>query len=500
MSETFTLPSQGHLPTIAVAAELPADADALIVAMLSGEDGLELPSTGLGESVDREILESLTSLQATGKPQQVVKIPAPKELDVNVVVAVGLGDGDDVDEETVRRAAGVVGRQLTGVHHAASTLNLFGLEEAITGLSLGAYTYRGRKTDEVDAAKAPLGAVTFLGDPAKDSDVVSSTVALVESVAFARDLVNTSSDALYPESYAAIAQAAGEKVGLSVEILDYEALVAGGFGGLVGVGSGSSRKPRLVRLSWNPEGATKKVALVGKGITFDTGGISLKPGAQMDHMISDMGGSASVVASVIAAARLGLKVAVTATVPMAENMPGGQAYRPGDILTQYGGKTVEVLNTDAEGRLVLADAIVRACEDQPDYLIETATLTGAQLVALGSRTSGVMGSEQFRDRVAEIGRGVGEQAWAMPFPEEIGERLKSPVADLRNITQDRFGGMMAAGMFLGEFVAEDVQWVHIDIAGPAFNTTAPYGYVCERGTGVPVRTIVATLADIADNG
>src|SRR5699024_716818 len=239
---------------------------------------------------------------------------------------------------------------------------------------------------------------------------------------------------------------------------------------------------------------------VGKGVTFDTGGISLKPGSNMDHMISDMGGAGAVVATVVLAARLGLPVPVTATIPMAENMPGSRAYRPGDVITQRGGTTVEILNTDAEGRLILADALVRACEDEPTHLIDTATLTGAQLIALGSRTPGVLGTDEFRDRVAELSREIGEGGWAMPIPEEQAESLKSPVADLRNVSNSREGGMAVAAAYLREFVSDDIDWVHIDIAGPAFNTSAPWGYNPKRATGVPVRTLLATLEDLAGSG
>ncbi len=240
-----------------------------------------------------------------------------------------------------------------------------------------------------------------------------------------------------------------------------------------------------------------KVGLFGKGFTFDTGGISIKPAANMENMTSDMGGAAAVIATVVLAAKLGLPVDVIATVPMAENMPSSTAQRPGDVLVQYGGTTVEVINTDAEGRLILADAIVRACEDEPDYLIDTATLTGAQQIALGNRTPGVMGTEEFRDRVARISQKVGENAWPMPLPSELRADLNPKVADLANVTNHRYGGMLSAGLFLKEFVADGVQWAHIDIAGPAFNTGGPFGYIGKGGTGVPVRTLIAVLEDIA---
>jgi leucyl aminopeptidase len=213
-----------------------------------------------------------------------------------------------------------------------------------------------------------------------------------------------------------------------------------------------------------------------------------------------MSGAAAVIATIVLAARLELPVTVTATVPMAENMPSDTAYRPGDVLRMYGGRTVEVLNTDAEGRLILADAIVRATEDEPDYLIETSTLTGAQMVALGLRTAGVMGSDEFRDRVAAHARACGEDGWAMPLPDHIRADLESRVADLANVTGARWGGMLVAGTFLREFVPAGLPWAHIDIAGPAFNTGKPYGYTGKGGTGVPVRTLWSVLQDIAANG
>ncbi|MCW2632516.1 MAG: cytosol aminopeptidase, partial [Pseudonocardia sp.] len=220
----------------------------------------------------------------------------------------------------------------------------------------------------------------------------------------------------------------------------------------------------------------------------------------MDAMTSDMSGAAAVIATTVLAAQLELPVTVTATVPMAENMPSATAYRPGDVLRMYGGRTVEVLNTDAEGRLILADAIVRAAEDEPDYLIETSTLTGAQIVALGTRTAGVMGSEEFRDRVAAHAKATGEGGWAMPLPEELRGDLDSKLADLANITNHRWGGMLAAGVFLREFVPDQLPWAHIDVAGPAFNTGKPWGYTGKGATGVPVRTLAAVLTDIAENG
>ena len=339
-------------------------------------------------------------------------------------------------------------------------------------------------------------------------DTLARAVITAEAVAFARDLINTAPNDLYPASFADRASAAATEAGVTVEVLDEKALAKAGYGGILGVGAGSTRPPRLVRLSYTPSKPRAKVALVGKGITFDSGGISIKPAAKMDQMTSDMSGAAGVVATIVAAARLQLPVTVTAYAALAENLPSGSAYRPGDVLRHYGGvdkngngtgtgKTVHVLNTDAEGRLVLADAIVRACEDEPDYLLETSTLTGAQVVALGGRTMGVMGTPELRDRVAELGRQTGEGGWAMPLPEHLREGLDSPLADLQNIAGSPGGGMMVAGHYLSEFVADGVKFAHLDIAGPSFNDGKPYGYTASGGTGVPVRTLLAFLRRVS---
>ena len=490
MSSEFSLPHRGVVPELSLSAEMPQDAEALVVPVFQGEDGLDLPESEFFDGVT--VRAALDMLGATGAAEEVTKVPAS----TGPIVAVGVGKRDDMDAEKLRRAAGVAARSLTGLKVVATTLGELGLAAAVEGIALGAYTYRGLKTADVPEDQQPVQKVVFLG---KDQALFDAAVITAEAVAFARDLVNAPSSHLFPESYAAIATSAAEDNGLTVEVLDDAALAEQGFGGIVAVGQGSTRGPRLVRISYAPEQLddAPTVALVGKGVTFDTGGVSIKPAANMDQMISDMGGSAAVLATIIAAARLKLNVKVTATIPMAENMPGGNSYRPGDVITHYGGTTSEILNTDAEGRLILADAIARASEDNPDYLIETATLTGAQLVALGLRTAGVMGSDAFRDRVAETGRSVGEQAWAMPIPEEMSTSMSSPVADLRNADPSRWGGMLSAGYYLGNFVGEGIEWVHIDIAGPSFNTGGAHGYTPARATGAPVRTLIAVLEGIA---
>ena len=517
-------------PAVTVASSLPKrtkDSTVLIVPVVSGQDD-DATATVVGnpfldaEAVG-EIDVALRAVGAKGGTDQVTRVVAPS-LPVASVVAVGLGkdrvgalpsqaggpprvQGGEWPTDMIRRAAGVAARSVDGTETVITTLSDLDLSAAIEGLILGAYRFTDFRSSKTAPKDAGLREITVLasqkgGVTKATKQAAERAAAIATAVATARDLVNTPPSHLYPAEFAKRAKALGDAAGLEVEVLDDKVLAKEGYGGVIGVGKGSSRPPRLVRLAHR--GATSKkaktVALVGKGITFDTGGISIKPAANMHHMTSDMGGAAAVIATVVLAAKQQLPIDVIATVPMAENMPSSNAQRPGDVLTQYGGITVEVLNTDAEGRLILADAIVRACQDEPDYLIETSTLTGAQTVALGARTPGVMGSDEFRDRVAELSQAVGENGWPMPLPEELKEDLKSTVADLANVSGSRYAGMLVAGTYLREFVADGVQWAHIDIAGPAYNTGGPWGYTGKGGTGVPTRTMFAVLEDIAASG
>ncbi|MCF8570831.1 leucyl aminopeptidase [Gordonia sp. HY002] len=502
-SNDFSARERG--PRIELTTALAKDDDVLVIGLTVPDADGEPPTLLVADNLfDDETADGVTAalgaLGATHKSGALTTIPAPASLPVSRILAVGLGDEPD-DAESLRKAAGNAIRALDGVATVASTLSAAAIGPVAEGFYLGAYRFDEFRTDKSRSDERPPSKVRLLAPKTKENRAeLDRAVAVADSVAIARDLVNTPPSHLFPAEFAERARVLGSQAGLRVEILDDTELTKAGYGGIVGVGKGSSRPPRLVRLIHEAKGSDKKVALVGKGITFDTGGISLKPAAGMEAMTSDMGGAAAVIATAVAAARLDVGVTVIATVPMAENMPSGTAQRPGDVLTQYGGTTVEVLNTDAEGRLVLADAIVRACEDEPDYLIDTATLTGAQMVALGTRTPGVLGTDEFRDRVAALSQSVGENGWPMPMPTELRADLDSRVADLANVTNHRWGGMLSAAMFLREFVADDVGWAHVDVAGPAFNSGGPWGYTAKGGTGVPVRTLVAVLEDIADKG
>ncbi|WP_052849420.1 leucyl aminopeptidase [Streptomyces avicenniae] len=487
-------------------------ADAVVVGIARGESGPVLaPGPAAASAVDEAfgggLAAALATVGAKGDKEEITKLPVPEGVPAPLVVAVGLGDvphgGDGYAPETLRRAAGAATRALAGSDHAVLALPLADDDAvaAVTeGALLGTYTFtafRGRGHE----GTAPLARITVLDPGAADATHAAAAeraLVVAEEVARTRDLINTPANALTPADFAALVASAAPEYGVEVEVLDEEALAAGGYGGILGVGQGSVAPPRLVRLAWTSEAASTTLALVGKGITYDSGGLSLKPVGANETMKCDMSGAAAVFSAVLAAARLGLPVNVTGWLALAENMPSGSAMRPGDVLTTYGGTTVEVLNTDAEGRLVLADALVRACEESPDAVVDVATLTGAMVLALGKRLFGVMANDDaFRTLLHETAEQAGEQSWPMPLPAELAESLKSTVADLKNVGE-RLGGGLTAGVFLKEFVPDGVPWGHLDIAGPAFHEGAPFGYTAKGGTGTAVRTLIRLAERAAD--
>lgn len=470
-------------------------ADALIVGLYADDENHDHVRAAGATAISMSVVELATMMGAKGRDGEVTIFPAPDGMSAKRIMTVGLGPESEATSDTIRRAAGTASRAATGFSKVVSTLALIDVAAAAQGHVLGTYDFATYKAQSKPAVEAVVLHVNTVDRVARQH--IAQAQIIAGAVQRARDFVNTAPNDLYPASFAARAGEAARNAGLNVQVLTEKALEKGGYGGILGVGSGSSRPPRLVRITYKPAKAKASVALVGKGVTFDSGGLSLKPAAGMENMTSDMAGAAAVIATVIAAAELALPVAVTATVPMAENLPSGTAYRPGDVLRMRGGKTVHILNTDAEGRLILADAITRACEDKPDYLLETSTLTGAQMVALGSQTMGVMGSAVLRDRVAELGREIGEDAWAMPLPAGLRRGLESPLADLANVSQHRWGGMLVAGHFLSEFVSQGTTWAHLDVAGPSFHGGKSTGYTSQGATGVPVRTLLATLMEIA---
>ncbi len=411
-----------------------AKVDAVVIGVTRGPKGLVLApgSDSVASALGKGLLPALTGLGATGKAEEVTRLATLGATTAPVVVAVGLGDlpakGTAYDAEVLRRATGAAVRALAGSRKVAVTLAAVGPDVAAQvravgeGALLGAYAFSRYRTTDVKHRKEPVADVVLVVPDAKDKALraaVTRAEVVAKAVRLARDLVNTPPSDLHPVELAEVARTRCGGAGVDVEVLEGKALAKGGFGGIIGVGQGSANGPRLVHLSYKggKGGSGTKVALVGKGITFDSGGLSLKPPTAMEEMKSDMGGAAAVIATMAAVAELALPVDVEAWVPMAENMPSGAAIRPSDILTFRNGMTVEVNNTDAEGRLILADAIARACEDGPDVVLDVATLTGAQLVALGARTTAVMGNDDaLRARRRRRGRPRGRALLADAAP------------------------------------------------------------------------------------
>ena len=502
----MTTPPPAPSVTLSSSAPSAVKADALVIGIAAGRGGPKLAagSGDIDKAFKKRLLPALVALGATGKAGEVTKLASLGAATAPAVVAVGLGpqpdSGGRFAPETLRRAAGSAARALAGSKRIATTLaaasgvateaDVLAVAE---GLLLGGYSFTRYRS----ATKARLQSATLLLDDARDKQLKAAAErarVVSEAVSLARDLVNTAPVDLVPADLARAASEACKPLGLKVEVLDEKALKRDGYGGIIGVGQGSSHPPRLARITYTAgRNAKATVHLVGKGITFDSGGLALKPAQSMEWMKSDMGGAAAVIATMRAIAQLKPDVNVTGWVPTAENMPSGTATRPSDVLTMRGGKTVEVLNPDAEGRLIMADCIAAAGEQSPDYIVDVATLTGAQLVALGSHVYAVMANDDdLRASIVAAAKTAGEQGWPMPLPPELRKSLDTEVADIANVGE-RNGGMMVAGIFLQEFVAPGVKWAHLDIAGPAFNTGEPHGYTLKGGTGVPVRTLVEWL-------
>lgn len=469
--------------------------DVLVVALVAGKDGAALaPDHGLPKSTVKHLGTVVSDLELAGKVGETTTLTSVPGVTAKVVVLAGLGELspslDAAALEEVRRGIGAAVRSVpkkkrTVAVAVPGTANEL-LAAVAEGAALGAYA--------VSKAGAPaaegVAEISIVGpDDAQTRAVVKRAEVVAEAVAYARDLVNMPPNLLYPESFvdSVSARAKGGKV--KVKTYDMKQLRSGGFGGIVGVGQGSVNEPRIAVLSYSPSRPKASLALIGKGITFDSGGISLKPADSMVTMKSDMAGAAAVAAAVFAIAELGLPVAVTGYLGLAENMPGHTAQRPSDVVTMRGGKTVEVLNTDAEGRMVLGDCIALASESKPDAIVDVATLTGAQVIALADTAAVMANDDAFRTRVVDVAGAAGEAVWPMPLPKELRPALESINADLAH-KGGREGGMLTAGIFLGEFVGEGIPWGHIDIAGPSFNEKAATGYDPKGGTGFGVRTLV----------
>jgi leucyl aminopeptidase len=481
------------------------------LALSSGNKGdlrIHAQSGVISPAISKALIASLVTMGAKGALDEVVKVP----LEGTLWVFSGLGtertSAPKWSHELLRRASGAAIRNLLNVESVTIALPVettAAIGAVSEGALMGSYSY----TDYRFATKAhhatALTSVNILVNSAKESGAkaaVARAAILAEEISFVRDLINMPPNDLTPDSFSQMQKKRALSAGLKVEIVNDATLRTKGFGGITAVGQASAAAPRLLHISYKPAKAKKTFAFIGKGITFDSGGLNLKPGASMWTMKSDMSGAAAVVGAIIAIAKLKLPVAVDVWAALAENMISENATRPSDIITMYGGKTVEVLNPDAEGRLVMADALVRAEEYAKktgglDGIIDVATLTGAQVVALGTHYSAVMtNNEKFSEDFLAAAQSAGENFWPMPLPEELRASLDSPVADLANIG-DRYGGMLVAGLFLREFVNPATPWLHLDIAGPSFNEHEAHGYTPTGGTGVAVRSLVRLMESAA---
>ena len=504
------------MTSLALTTRIPADlpVEALVVGSIHTPDGADLASGhGLPPKAVVHLQAVLSDLDATGRAEEVLRIVAVPGVKATSVVLTGLGEGT-TDRTTyphpvLRTAAGAALRAVRAkktVAVALPTPDVASVSAVADGAYAGCYVYDktaplkpGRRSSA--KGSAPVGAgpritvVSGAGQGRAAKDAVARAAVLGAARDWARDLVNTPPNLLFPQSFAEDVKkhTTASAARVSVSVLDEKALVKGGFGGIVGVGQGSVNPPRIVTMTWAPAGATTSVALVGKGITFDSGGLNIKPSSGMVTMKCDMAGAAAVAATVLAAAELDLPVAVTGYLCLAENMPSGTAQRPSDVVIMRDGTSVEILDTDAEGRMVLGDGICLASEKSPDWIVDIATLTGAQVVALGTDIAGVMGNEDdFRTSVVDAAGRAGEGAWAMPLPVELRAKLDTPTADIAH-KGDRDGGMLTAGLFLKEFVGEGIAWAHVDIAGPAFNDKAAKGHHPKGGTGFGVATLLSLI-------
>lgn len=490
-------------PELSVTSAPLADIEAslLVLGVTKGADGPVL----VGDAPP-ELAELLAPLGVTGAADEFRRGPVlPGGR--SPIAFVGLGS--EPGRAAIRSAAGTVGRLSSGLESIVLALPVEDdetAEAALEAAASGAYAYLAYRTGDT-SSKRPVRSIALRIPAGVDGEtVVANAAATATATHLVRDLVNEPASDLYPASFVERVRELAGDLPVELEVLDHEQLAAQGYGGILGVGSGSSRPPRLVVVRYAPTGAQKHLAVVGKGITYDSGGLSLKPPASMATMKYDMTGAATALAVVLDAARRGTPVRVTAWLCLAENMPSGTAVRPGDVLRTWNGTTVEVTNTDAEGRVVLADGLAAAAAERPDLLVDVATLTGAARVAMGERTVAVMGDEPAVDRVLAAAKRADEAMWPMPLPPELRSVLDSDVADIANAKLGHTaGGMLVAGHFLRTFVGETggegpgarIGWAHLDIAGPAYNSGSPYGGVGKGPTGVAVRTLVALTADLA---
>ena len=500
---------------ITVRSVLPSrEAGDLIVAFVPAQGGSKKknarsPLDGLDRLLGGSLGRLLKKEDFKGKKDQTASLSIMgRGVKADRLLVMGVGDIAKLGPGDIRTLAAKAARTANADKAKRLVVGIpVGLEthlrEIVEGLELGAYRFTKYMTGD-RKPKAELGQVTLcvMGDVPKDAkERIELGQTVANGVNLARDLSNEPPNLLYPDTLAAAAQAAGKDAGLKVQVFDYKEITRRGMSLLQAVGQGSERKPCMVHMSWVPPGgkATRRIAIVGKGITFDSGGLSIKPAAGMGEMKHDMSGAANVVGLMAIIGRLKPNVEVHGVLAAAENMPDGNAYRPGDVWGSLDGKSVEIINTDAEGRLILADALAYTRALEPDILVDNATLTGACVVALGNSCSGwYANNEATAEEFQSAVKGSGEQMWRLPLLEDLKDQLKSDSADLKH-TGDRWGGSISAALFLREFIGNVPNWVHCDIAGPAMGDRIR-GWDPKGGTGHGVLTFLDLIERASTKG
>ncbi|MEA2498143.1 MAG: leucyl aminopeptidase [Actinomycetota bacterium] len=466
--------------------------DALVVGAYSKEEGIEL--TDQASEVDGVLGGVLAKLADAGfkaKLGEVAIVPSTGNVAATSVAVVGLGKKEKLGASEMRRAAGNAGRRLADRSSIAWALPASAdgndlTEVTAEGSVLGSYRFTTYKSD---AKPSKLASMTFVGG---DAAAAERGVVKAEAATLARDLINEPASTLTPTALADRAKELAHSSDLVAKVWGPAELQERGFGGLLGVSRGSEEEPRFIQLRYVPAEPKGKIVLVGKGVTYDTGGYSLKPPGSMEQMKTDMSGAATVIGVMSVLGRLGINLEVVGLVPATENMVSGKAIKPGDVITHYGGKTTEVMNTDAEGRLILADALVFASEQEPDAVVDLATLTGSMVVALGKKATGVFSNnDELWSELRTASDTVGELTWRMPLWSDMMSELDSEIADYKNVGS-RYGGAITAAVFLQEFVSKDVAWAHLDIAGPA-RSDNDKDDLSKGGSGVGVRTLIEWL-------
>lgn len=480
----------------------------LVLGAFAGKLGTPL-FMELDQALDGVISRALRDKEFTGKPGQTLLLHSGKQLPAERVLLIGIGKEKGAEVERLRQGVASATSFLQGKRVLSFTIDLgsFSVRDGLAGraqavaeaITLAAYRFDHYRTEKREELPGELRDVSLLVEKQKDLREVETAVATAEKicrgVTLARDLVNQPGNVKSPDFLAVTASSVASECGLQCTILGKDELEKNGFGGILGVAQGSVREPRLIALEYAGGGSdARPIALVGKGVVFDAGGISLKPAEKMDEMKMDMAGGATVFGTLLAAALLKLPLNLVGIVPAVENLPSGSAIRPGDILTTLSGRTIEVLNTDAEGRMILADALTFAARYNPRVVIDLATLTGACVIALGHHATAILGNHNGLIRqLLRAGEESGERLWQLPLWDDYAAQIKSDIADVKN-TGGRPAGTITAAAFLQKF-AEDFTWAHLDIAGTAWEEKGRH-YLPKGGTGVGVRLLIQYLRKI----